>query len=839
MRFYLDSNDWEADYFVSHEDYVRWRNNGRRIQNMYLDSALTSGFLDENNLARASFRGTVPGCDRSMLLENGVIAEPFYDRNMDHSRWSENFSWGFRRRFSIPAEMRGKQRFQIHFCGIDYQANFFLNGVYLGQHTGMFIPFEADVTDSIRNEDNLLVVIFDPVPKASPDHTDPFSPKPAEFAEYHRAQMSYGWDWMRGMVAAGIWDHVYLNANDEVRVTDFFFHTDRSGKVELSLDTIAQKKDSYQLQIDVAPVGFEAQSYSFEFMIELQPGDNQSTLNFTCPEPELWYPNGYGEQRLYRLTLTLGGEVTTRMVAFRTLQMCRNLNSPDRAYNQTFTFNDVPVFARGVNWVPADLMHCRSGAAEYERLVRLAAEAGINLFRIWGGGIVEKEEFYDACDRYGIIVWQEFMHSCSSYRKDAEFLAFKKREGEAILRKTRNHVSVSLFCGGNEVQYYGEIPDSPLFIQYRELVHKLAPDRPFRTSCPDLSVPGERNHGPWHFMAHAKINPHDRLLASELGCNGFPELESIKRFIPEHDLDNPESQSWKYHFAIPCRDQDWRVPLQYFEANDPWRRSQASMFAQSDIVGYWMNHCRRKFPHTSGCFIWQYNEPWPTLALSLVDYYTLPKIAYYRLMRIQKSNVLSLRDENWCCENGKFAAELFLTSDLGAERLTASFRLLTMDGTCIFNKEYRGDFAFGTVKLDDLAVAIPPDVPGGVVLAELKLAQDKKEIFEDTILFGVPDYKKVFDAPKAEIKVTAELTDETEKLLRVTVAAGDNAAINLRLKILNCPHELVYWRNNYLTIPAGGCRTIEAAFSSQTPMIRELEVSAWNTDTRVIPITGK
>ena len=304
------------------------------------------------------------------------------------------------------------------------------------------------------------------------------------------------------------------------------------------------------------------------------------------------------KQRLYRLTLTLVVKSTNKDGRISYLaDGVRNLNSPDRAYNQTFTFNDVPVFARGVNWVPADLMHCRSGAAEYERLVRLAAEAGINLFRIWGGGIVEKEEFYDACDRYGIIVWQEFMHSCSSYRKDAEFLAFKKREGEAILRKTRNHVSVSLFCGGNEVQYYGEIPDSPLFIQYRELVQKLAPDRPFRTSCPDLSVPGERNHGPWHFMAHAKINHHDRLLASELGCNGFPELESIKRFIPEHDLDNPESSELEVSLcdSLPairiggCR---CSILKRMIPGVAPRRRC----LPQSDIVGYWMNHCRRKIP---------------------------------------------------------------------------------------------------------------------------------------------------------------------------------------------------------------------------------------------------
>ncbi len=837
MRFYLDSDNWEVDYFISGCDYRQWVSTGNRLHYMYLDCAQSAGFTDADNPCRAGFRGRVPGCDRSIMLENGAIGDPYFNRNVEHSRWAENFSWAFRRTFTLPCDMKDKVRFQLHFCGIDYKAAFFLNNEYLGEHTGMFMPAEFDVTDCIRRDgENLLAVVFDPVPKGIPDHPGEENPQPAEFADYHRAQMSFGWDWMRGLGAAGIWDHVYLRANDNARIGDCFFRT-RGNRVTLEVETVAQQAGVFPLRIRLAPIGFQAASTEFVKELQLIPGENTFTVEFAVDDPELWYPNGYGKQPLYRLTLTLDGEVTEKKVAFRTLEMRRNPGSPDRAYNQTFTFNGQPIFARGQNWVPTDLLFSRSGAAEYERQVRLAAEAGINIFRVWGGGIVEKEEFYDACDRYGIVVWQEFMHACSSYRKDPEYLAFKRREAEAILRKLRNHVSVSMICGGNEVQYYYEIPDSPLYRQYRELTGKFAPDLPFHTSSPDRSRPGERDHGPWHFLMHSEINPHDRLLASELGCNGFPEFESVRKFIPECDWENPDSQSWKYHFAVPCRGQNWRVPMAWFDAGTPEQRCQASMFAQSDVCGYWMNHCRRKYPHTSGCFLWQYNEPWPTLALSAIDFYTLPKIVYYRLTRLQKPVTLALCDDNWCCAGGKFAAGLFAISDSELQGVKASFRLTTMDGIILLERFFERDYAPGGNKLDDIAVDLPMEVMGGVVFAELRLYRSGKEIFNDTVLYGVPDYKKVFTAPRPKLDVEAVVVKiDGENRLVVTYRNHGPAAMLVRAALTEVPFTAVYWRDNYVTVGQGETRVVEAALTVDCPAGAQVKLTGWNLEEQRVAV---
>lgn len=726
--------------------------------------------------------------------------------------------------------MRNKKRFQLRFLGIDYKARVFINQQDLCEITGMFIQHEFDVTDFInRDGENFIAVVFEPMPKASPNHVSLIDQQPADFAKYHRSQMSWGWDWMRGMVTAGIWDHVYISGNDEARISDCFFQWS-GGRVCLAVDSVAQKTDIFDLKITLAPKNSKGKTLRFTEKIALQHGENHTEITFDYPNPELWYPNGYGKQPLYNLTLEIAGEVTEKTVAFRILEMRRNPNSADQSYNHTFTFNGVEIFARGANWTPADLMHSRSTKEDYERLVRLAAESGTNIFRVWGGGIIEKEYFYNACDRYGIIVWQEFMHACSNYCKDAEYVAFKRIEGEAILRKIRNHVSVSLICGGNEMLYYGEIPNSPVYVQYEELVKKFTPQLPFHATSPNLSIPGERHHGPWSFSIHSEMNKHNRQFVSEIGCNSFCEYENIPKFIPENEIENPNSQSWKYHFSAPCRVFDWKIPQQYFAAENTAQRCQVSMFAQSDMLGYWMNHCRRKYPATSGCIFWQYNEPWPTLAWSYIDYYTMPKMAYYRLARVQKNTVLSLRDRHWCCTDGKFCAELFLTSDIAVKNIKAVFKLVSFDGKILLDRKYSGNFQKETCKLDTLEFPLPDCLPGNIVLAQLVLEQDNEIIFRDTLVYGVPNFNEVFKLPNPELKVSASCKkNNRETLLRIELEnLGNNSALLVKAVLSNISFKNVYFMDNYVTLTAGEKRTIEAKIVDRPSNIKKLKISGWN-----------
>ena len=659
MRLYLDGPNWEAEYFISGEKEEAWRSNGRYIDQLFMDSAVSAGFCD--GTAPATLHGRIPGCDRTMLLENGIIDEPYMGRNLEHSRWSERYSWGFRTRFNLPSEMQSAKHLTLVLRGIDYSAEIYLNGKRLASHTGAFIPVKLDITDAVvRDRENLLALVFAPLPQAMPSHK---SAEPAEFAYYHRSQMSWGWDWMRAMVTTGIPDHVWVESNNDIAIEDVFFRT-KGTHVTLRVEASATHSVEFPLDISLAPENHTGSSLLKAWKCSLASGSNIITQEFDFPEASFWYPNNYGEQPLYTLKLTLGDAEYTHLVGFRDITMHRNPDSPEDAYNQTFVVNGKAVFARGLNWVPLNLMPGRTDGCSYDDLVRLAAEAGFNLMRIWGGGVIEPDEFYQCCDRYGIMVWQEFMHSCSNYPDDDAYLAFKRTEGEAILKRLRNHVSLSLICGGNEMQYYGLKADCRLLKQYGELAHELTPDLAYHLSCPDLSRNGERNHGPWSVQTHKFYNEHFRLLASEVGCSGMTQLESIRQFIPSVEIAAfPHGQSWKYHFFMTSGQHDIKRQLEPFAAGNLAETIQASMLRQADVLRYFMSHYRALFPRATGCFIWQYNEPWPTFAYSIVDYYGRPKMAYYTLKRANAPTLLMVEDEDIVIPDRQYAGKILLVSD--------------------------------------------------------------------------------------------------------------------------------------------------------------------------------
>ena len=209
--------------------------------------------------------------DRTMLLENGIIDEPYMGRNLEHSRWSERYSWGFRTRFNLPSEMQSAKRLTLVLRGIDYSAEIYLNGKRLASHTGAFIPVKLDITDAVvRDRENLLALVFAPLPQAMPSHK---SAEPAEFAYYHRSQMSWGWDWMRAMVTTGIPDHVWVESNNDIAIEDVFFRT-KGTHVTLRVEASATHSVEFPLDISLAPENHTGSSLLKAWKCSLASGSN-------------------------------------------------------------------------------------------------------------------------------------------------------------------------------------------------------------------------------------------------------------------------------------------------------------------------------------------------------------------------------------------------------------------------------------------------------------------------------------------------------------------------------------------------------------------------------------
>jgi len=825
MEFLLDGGDWEADYFISSKaDELQTRDSGR-IDHMGMRGALSANFIGlpgRGAPAPARYRNVrVPGCDRTVLADAGEIGDIMYGRNLERSSWAEKQSWAFRKTFTLPEELRHARRLRLEFLALDYECSVWLNGARLEFHCNAFIPAEFDITRQVRRDgENVLAVIFEPIPQASPLH---YHDKPAEFAYHHRMAMSFGWDWSRPLLASGILDSVRILGSDAGYIRDLHFQgAGDTATLELTLD--AEEDMTAPVEVTLTPANFTGEGAAYREEFVLEQGRNVRTMTLKLKDAHQWYPNGYGKPDLYDLAVSFAGDTRELPVGFRTLAMHRNPGSSADALPLTFVVNGEAVFVRGLNWVPADLRLSEVRDAEYERLVRLAAEAGFNFLRIWGGGTVEKEAFYRCCDRYGMLVQQEFMHACSEAPSDNKYLAECRREGIAILRKIRNHVSIARLCGGNEHQYYGEDPDSSLTVQYGELSAHYMPGIPYLRSCPDRLHPGESPHGPWHFRPHAFYNTHFRHFASEIGCTGTPELESVRRFIPD-DAAFPDCQDTRYHFLFFDPYRGLQNQWKFFAPQNRSEYCQSSMLTQGDVLSYIMAHYRREFPASSGCVFWQFNESWPTFTYSIVDYYRLPKAAYYRTARVNAPAIMGLEDGSWCIENGRYCGKAFVTLDRPG-RYAGRILAVSAAGRTAFERKFEQEFAAGTTAVAE--VDFPVTEQDKVVFIRLELCDEAgKQVFCDTRHYGVPDFKELFHLPPAEVVLSGAVRGENAVQLTLR-NPGATVAAGVRLRLPEIPDDTVYWLDNYLELLPGEERTIAVKFAGSVPENAALEISGWN-----------
>ena len=795
----LNGDDWEAQYFISRPQFNFWMGDGRNLANALLDSPLSSEFIFGKPCPGA-MKGRIPGCDRSFLLENGQIPDPFFGRNLERSDWSERAAWGFRKTFVVPESWRGR-RILLNFDGIDYSAFFFLNNEYLGDHTGAFLPVTWDITDFVKfGQDNLIVLEFFPAPQGEGNHR---YDRPADFAYFHRTQIGFGWDWIRKFVPTGIWKDVSLISYDRVRLRQWNIRA-AGTRVSLELELHSRFAES-GLEAEVTLTSPDGRDVVRERRtLELLPGTNRPTIDFDFPGLRHWRPNGTGRATLYTLRLELAGDpALEKAVGFKDLKVGLNEDAPEDALPLLFHIDGTPVPIHGVNWVPPSIMPSQVTEADYEHLVAMAANAGVNLFRVWGGGQLEKECFYDLCDRYGIMVWHEFYHACSSTPKnDPQYLTFKEREARSVLRQLRHHVSLAMICGGNELQTYGESPDSPVLAMYRRVAGELVPELPFQLTCPDNSRPGDRYHGPWTFQNHDFYNRHFRYLASEFGCNAMPPFDSLKKFVPENELECRESQVLQYHFMNVGR---LRKAYSFDNATAPFQLENmrqfchATMLAQADVMQYVNEHYRRLFPRSSGCLFWQYNESWPTCAWSIVDFYGRPKAAVYSLKQATQGVLLSMEDDGWCVKDGVFrgAWHCSVREDMASGRtVTAQLELWTASGRRLWGREASLSLVAGTQKLLD----VEERVPGGEVLV---LRMTIPGLTRGTRLYGSGDFKSFFTRPNA-VRLVQKSADEWQ-----VVNDGRNCALAVRLEELDgAPEERGFFSDDYLTLLPGESRTV-------------------------------
>lgn len=580
---------------------------------------------------------SVPGGVHYDLWKNGDISHPYEGMNSLSCEWIENRWWMYRTTFQKPEYEEGKRVFLL-FEGLDYEASIFLNDTPIGDWKGMYEPCKIEVTKLIKKE-NRLVVLFKGVPQEMGQigYTSKTSTQKSRF--------NYKWDFSTHLVNIGIWQDVKLIVEEDITLEEPYLYTDwaeNSGYLFLEGLLLSSRKEEVTLRWYEYVGGKEGKQLGEE-NCEVKEGKTRFYKRIQIPNPKLWYPNGAGEQPLYGICLAQKGRVIFEgITGIRNFELMENEASHPGALPYTFVVNGEKIYIKGFNVTPLDHLYGNVSKQQYEQLVRSVKEANGNLIRVWGGGLIEKEWLYEICDREGILIWQEFIQSSSGIDnkpcEDPEFLELLKRNSTAAIKGRRNHVSLCVWSGGNELTERENRPcgyDNKNIAMLKELVEAFDFTRPFlptSASGPREFVSLEKGvshdvHGGWRYEGnpehYEKYGESDHLFHSEFGTDGTPSLKTMRKFLEEKDLyPTPMSENliWQHHgewWGTYYRDVDM-----FGEIKDIGEFTRISQMMQTEGLRFILEADRRKKFHSSGSIIWQMNEPWPNASCTnLLDYY--------------------------------------------------------------------------------------------------------------------------------------------------------------------------------------------------------------------------
>ena len=620
----------------------------------------------------------VPGTVHQDLINHKQLPDPFYGINEQKIQWVENEDWEYRTAFIVTPEQLKRDDAQLVFEGLDTYADVYLNGALLLKADNMFVGYTIPVKSQLRIGENLLHIYFhSPIRQTLPQYNSNGFNYPAD-NDHHdkhlsifsrKAPYSYGWDWGIRMVTSGIWRPVTIRFYDAASISDYHIKqlalTDQLANLsnELEINNILPRPLQAEVRINTSFEGSAEKSISQA--ITLQPGINHVSIPSEVASPVRWMPNGWGKPALYDFSAQI--IVEDKVVAEQShrigLRTVRLVNEKDKD-GESFYFevNGVPMFAKGANYIPQDALLTNVTTERYQTLFRDIREANMNVIRVWGGGTYEDDRFYDLADENGILVWQDFMFACTPYPSDPTFL--KRVEAEACynIRRLRNHASLAMWCGNNEIlealKYWGFDKNFPpeiyqeMFRGYDKLFHQLLPakvkeldaDRFYIHSSPYFAnwgrpeswgIGDSHNWEVWYGQkTFESLDTDLPRFMSEFGFQSFPEMKTISTFAAPEDY-QIESEVMNAHQkssignALICTymERDYIIPEKFKDF------VYVGLVLQGQGMRHGLEAHRRNRPYCMGTLYWQLNDSWPVVSWSSIDYYGNWKALHYQAKR--------------------------------------------------------------------------------------------------------------------------------------------------------------------------------------------------------------
>ena len=626
----------------------------------------------------------VPGCVHTDLLANKLIEDPFYRDNEKNLQWIGKTDWEYKTTFQVSPEILKRQNLEIVFDGLDTYANVFLNDKPILDADNMFRTWRVNVKDSLKQGENVLRIKFrSPINEILPrmaklDYELPaVNDQGEKTSPYTRkAPYQYGWDWGPRFVTSGVWKPVKLEVWDNARIEDLQIKQNKLSKESADLSAVVEVIASNDVDARIEIENLTDKKIVWNTgLIKLSKGLNKLALDFAMANPKLWYPIGLGEQSLYNFKAKLivdkkQIDEQTKRTGLRTLEL---LQKPDE-YGKSFTFvvNGIPVFGRGANWIPADIFPTRITKEKYKTLLTSLKDANMNMVRVWGGGIYEDDYFYELADEMGILVWQDFMFACSMYPGDAAFLDNVRHEAINNVKRLRNHPSIVLWCGNNEIEtawtHWGwkERLPNQLWDDYLKLFTRVLPEvldeydssRPYWQSSPSSNFQADSDSQKigdvhywqvWHaslpFSEYEKQFPR---FMSEYGFQSFPEYETVKTYTTEEDRKSIETPIMLAHQRHQRGNQLVREYMlrEYKEPKDFESFLYVSQVLQAEGIKTGAEHLRRIMPRNMGSLYWQANDCWQVASWSAMDYFGRWKALMYYTRRFYAPVLVSAHVED-------------------------------------------------------------------------------------------------------------------------------------------------------------------------------------------------
>ena len=616
----------------------------------------------------------IPASAQQLLLEAGLIKDWNIGLNSLECEWVENRHWDFST--CIPeGTLPTGQPIVLDAPGLDYAGWILVDCVEAARFEGALLPHRFDLTKQLNDgKEHLLSIIFSEAPQEQGQigYTS--------LSRHFKPRYNYSWDWCPRIVPVGPWESISLLSGDDASYDVLAVHAalnedNTSGTIEAQIQAGSMKHAaSFRLELrDGQNVIAEAKCPAVPGVIKLQ----------TKPcEVEPWWPNGLGAQRLYDVRLSAmdaDGGVTwsdTRQVGFRRIEWRPCEGAPADAEPWLCVVNGTPVFLQGANWVPPKAIYHDLIREDYERLITLYRDMGANALRVWGSGILEKHDFYDLCDRAGILVWQELPLSSSGVENcppdDPDAIATLTRIARSYAQRRAHHASLLLWSGGNELTWGGPeektgvIPVDyrhPCIAALRDTLRECDPHHRFIATsptgprfCADAKEYGQGMHhdihGPWGlggfsgdtFDARMQQwreywSKDDSLFRSETGMPGAASLECVERCADPQQVWPPHGRYWMHTAA-------WWIQWELCQTDMAHISDKKAGIAayikktqqrQAEAYGFAAKVSKERFPKCGGFIIWMGHDCFPCPANnSVIDFLCVPKPAYFALQKIFK-----------------------------------------------------------------------------------------------------------------------------------------------------------------------------------------------------------